>query len=273
MGKKAVRTFGGSSIVSLLLLTFCAALGQSPTTPAFEVASIRPATFPGDDNFIAGFIAGSGACGKVQFAISGNRATFPRASLCGLIRVAYDVPDYRIAGVPAALSKRDKSSFYDVQAIAGGAGTLTEERMRAMLQTLLADRFQLKLHRESKELPIYALVVAKNGSKLSTQPVCDTRPKFNPDNPVSGMTVCKPTESTAQLALDLAARLDRPVVDKTGLTGLYAFSVTWGLENARLIPNPDIFTAVQEQLGLKLEPQKLPMDMLVIERAEPPSTN
>jgi uncharacterized protein (TIGR03435 family) len=257
-------------VVSSLGLA-CTAFGQPASAPAFEVASIRPASFPGDA-FFAGFSA-SGTCNKPQTAISGNRVTFPLSSLCGLIRIAYDVPDYRISGLPASLTKRDQASFYDIQAIAGSEGTLTEERMRAMLQTLLADRFQLKFHRESKELPVYALVVGKNGSKLNSDPLPCV--KLDPNIKGIGFSVCKPTMSTDRLAEELTRRADRPVLDRTGLSGEYAFSLRYSPEGATLEPNsaPSFFTAIQEQLGLKLEPQKAPMDMLVIGRAEAPSTN
>ena len=117
-----------------------------PATPAFEVASIRPASFPNDSYFL-GF-SSAGTCGVPPLAISGNRVTLSKVTLCTLIRIAYNVPDYRISGLPNALTTADQSNYFDVRAEAGEA-TLTQDQSRAMLQTLLAGRFQLKLHRMS----------------------------------------------------------------------------------------------------------------------------
>lgn len=262
-----------AAVVSSMVLIVGAAFGQAPADPAFEVATIKQATFP-SEQFFRGFSA-AGACGKTRLTIAGNRVTVSSITVCGLIRLAYDVQNYQVSGVPERLIKAEESNYFDLEARAAGETALTVDQAQAMLKTLLAERFQLKLHRETKDLPVYALVVGKSGHKLKTEAICETPPKLDPDNPMVGMTNCKPIRSMAQLAVDLTGYqgVDRPVVDRTGLTGLYAFSVRWGLENARVVPNPDIFTAVQEQLGLKLEPQKAPVEMLVIDRAERPSEN
>jgi uncharacterized protein (TIGR03435 family) len=255
-------------MLSLMLLA-ASAFGEG-----FEVVSIKPASFP-NDAFFAGFTAATN-CGKTPLTISGSRVTIEKINVCGLIRLAYDVEDFRVSGVPKELTQPTRSNYLDVEARAT-VDPLTPEQAREMLKAMLSERFQLKLHREMKEVPVYALVVAnsakKGGVKLSTQPICEAPPKFDPDHPVIGIAYCKPARSMTQFALDLTGYLDRPVVDQTGLAGLYAFSLTWTLENARLKPNPDIFTAVQEQLGLKLDPQKATFDSLVIDRAERPSEN
>jgi uncharacterized protein (TIGR03435 family) len=256
------------------LLLVAAAFGPGAFGQHFEVVSIKQASFP-NDSYFAGFTAAT-SCGKTVLGTSGDRVTIQKINLCGLIRLAYEVEDFRVSGVPKALLQPDRKNYFDLEARAA-VNPLAPEQAREMLKAMLAERFQLKLHHEMKEVPVYALVVAnsaKKGSpKLSTQPICEAPAKFDPDRPVVGITYCKPTRSMAQLAVDLTSRLDRPVVDQTGLAGLYAFSVTWGLDNARLNPNPDIFTAVQEQLGLKLEPQKAAFDVLVVDRAERPSEN
>ncbi len=236
----------------------------------FEVVSIKQASFP-NDSYFAGFTAATN-CGKTVLGISGDRVTIQKINVCGLIRLAYDVEDFRVSGVPKALLQADRPNYFDVEARAA-AGPLTQDQAREMLKAMLAERFQLKLHHEMKEVPVYALVMGKGTPKLSTQAICEAPPKFDPDHPSMGMTYCKPTRSMQQFAVDLTGYLDRPVVDQTGLTGLYAYSVKWDPENVRLKPNPDIFTAVQEQLGLKLEPQKSEFDSLVVDRAERPSEN
>jgi uncharacterized protein (TIGR03435 family) len=255
-------------------------MSQTPVAPAFEVASIRPASFPSEAYFLGFSTAGS--CGKPPIAISGSRVSVPRITLCGLIRISYNVPDHLISGLPAAMTKQDQSNWFAVQAVAAESA-LTQDQARVMLQTLLAERFQLRFHRESRDLPIYALVLAKNGSKgkLSTEPLTDGLCGEGAARaaalkvPGPGEVSCKPTATMAQLADRLTAQTDRPVVDKTGLTGRYAYSFRYSLEGAPLEPNspPSFFTAIQEQLGLKLEPQKSQVEMLVVDHAEPPTAN
>jgi uncharacterized protein (TIGR03435 family) len=182
-------------------------------------------------------------------------------------------PD-RIYDEPHDMAKAEFSNFYDIQAIADGASPLTMERAVIMLRSLMEDRFQLKLHREVREMPVYALVIAKSGSKLQTTAdgVCSAR---NNLGPAHGIANCNPTTSTAQLAEMLRAQTDRPVLDRTGLTGQYAFRLRWSADGDPVEPNapPSFFTAVQEQLGLRLEPLKAAVEVLVIDHAERPSEN
>jgi uncharacterized protein (TIGR03435 family) len=150
---------------------------------------------------------------------------------------------------------------------------------RQMVQTLLADRFQLQFHRDVKELPVYVLTVAKNGPKL--QEAKDAR------HGIAGRprSIESKGADMPALAATLARRLGRTVIDKTGLTGLYDFTLTFSPIDApavgpagQLSPEtdsaePSIFTALQAQLGLKLESSKGPVAVLVIDRAEKPSEN
>jgi uncharacterized protein (TIGR03435 family) len=175
------------------------------------------------------------------------------------------------------------------------------ERQR-MLQALLAERFKLTVHRESKELPIYALVVAKDGPKLQEAKPGDTYPNGikGPDGqPGAGMMMMGREGLTAQgipianLVRHLSRVLGRKVVDKTGLTGKYDFTLKWtpdqsqsamlrgpeggqpgtGSAAAPEASEPSIFTALQEQLGLKLDSQKGPVEILIIDHVEKPSEN
>jgi uncharacterized protein (TIGR03435 family) len=152
-----------------------------------------------------------------------------------------------------------------------------------MLKPLLADRFHLKLHHETQEFPVYNLVVAKGGPKLK-----QTKPEDIHNFGIQGQT-CLITHSqwgvmasqscTVASILDLLrANTGRTVIDKTGLTGLYDIELNWTPENvsattAQDDTGPSIYTAVQEQLGLKLEPSTAPLDILVVDSAEPPSEN
>jgi uncharacterized protein (TIGR03435 family) len=188
---------------------------------------------------------------------------------------AYNVKDFQISGVPEWALGRDQ--FYDITAKVEGESAPALEQVRPMLQTLLADRFQLKLHRETRELPVYDLVDDKKGPKLkesigprSPHPVTfsGTLTRFNLLD-----------KSLADLVDSIAGFVDRPVLDKTGLTGRYDFTLEFTHSNPDLVardsPEADrsIFTAIQEQLGLKLTPAKAPTEILVIDHAERPSEN
>ena len=133
-----------------------------------------------------------------------------------------------------------------------------------MLQTLLADRFALAIHRETRQLPVYSLVIAKSGSKLQQGDAAS--PNFS-----TGTTSLRGTMDTAALAGHLTATLERTVIDNTGLKGTWEFSLTWVPEDQT--DGPSIFTAVQEQIGLRLESTKGPVQVLVIDSAERPSEN
>lgn len=168
-----------------------------------------------------------------------------------------------------------------------------------MLQKLLADRFALKAHRETRELSVYTLVIAKNGSKLTEAKAGDTYPNgfrgsdghpflggVTMSGTAEGITMTGQATSVSYLAQQLSQQVKRIVVDRTGLTGNFDFKFQFMPENfARSaapaesgMPAPDpggtsIFTAVQEQLGLKLESGKAPIEVIVIDHVERPSGN
>lgn len=253
------------------LILFAAAGAFAQT---FEVASIKPASFP-SDGFFQGFTYASG-CTKPRVTIARNRVVIEKVNACGLLRAAYDVEDFRIASVPQWILGKDRSTYYDIQAQAADGMPLTEESARSMLQALLAERFHLRFHREQRETPVYALVVGKNGHKLSTEPLktCDGPiPKLEMRGQGGGN--CQPKLTMTQLAYELSHVADRPVIDRTGLTGKFAYFLVYTPENAATQANsaPELFTAIQEQLGLKLEPTKAPFDVLVIDQLERPTEN
>jgi len=299
----------------LLLVTLTAAAvrmqAQSEAPPAFEVASVRQHAIPvgmmrrpWSPNIDCGPIA---RCG-----LSGNRFT-ELASLTDLIMDAYKVKRFQISGLPSwGDSGRD---VYDVAATMPEGPTPTLDQARRMLQTLLADRFQLKVHHETKELPVYALVAGKNGPKLKPTAVACGLPEITGGGgrgaPRGGEGGSKGggggrgggaltlLNSWALMPEMLSMFADRPVIDKTGLVEpAYCtldgqdplFSVIMlvgpgaggggrGDAQARTtIPDADssgasIFTAVEEKWGLKLEPQKAPVELLVIDHVARPSEN
>jgi uncharacterized protein (TIGR03435 family) len=150
------------------------------------------------------------------------------------------------------------------------------EQKQHMLQALLADRFGLKVHQETRELPIYALVVAKGGPRFQPSKINGT----TVNNGNAHITVTGSDHTVALLAEQLSRTLGRVVVDKTGLDGRYELSLKWTADDAAAPTSPanvdgcsSIFTAIQEELGLKLESQKGPVSILVIDHIDLPSQN
>jgi len=259
---------------ALCLLTAAGAFAQ---TRAFEVVSIKAAEFPSAD-YRAGFLQGYGECGTTRPTISGNRVTWRIISACGMVRFAYDLPEYGVAGAPDWMTKKEQSVFYTVEAKAASE-TVTLAEAREMFRAVLAERFGLKFHRETRPAAVYELVVAKGGHKL--KPPCEGKPTTvtsvapgagrieapaaDTEAHLVGVATCK--QNIAQFVAYLTRNVDRPVIDKTGLNGDYSITLHWSADS------PTIWTAIQEQLGLKLEPSRSPVEMLVIDHADKPSAN
>jgi bla regulator protein blaR1 len=228
---------------------------SQPTTPlSFEVASIRPNK--------------SGEQAMGMFPTPGLlrvRNYTPRF----LIEAAYGMKRYQVSGGPSWID----SQRYDI--VAKAADKATFDQMLRMLRTLLAERFQLKFHRETKTMPVYSLVAAKGGPKLLPQKDGDSKSfRFH----------VTPSELTGHkvpmnVFVDcLSGQLDRPLVDRTGLKGNYDFSLRYTPDsNSPDDPNDSsgasIYRAIQDQLGLKLVVQKGPAEVLVIDNVEKPSEN
>lgn len=239
----------------------------------FEAASIKPSA--------------PQAMGGMRMGIQmlpGGRISMTGVTVKILIQQSYGVRDFQIAGGPSWLG----SDRYDITAKPEGAAS--PEQVKVMVQALLADRFQLKLHRETKELPTYALVVAKGGPKFHASEVApegSNKPKGTRISIGRGQFTLEGA-AMAALANQLGQVLGRSVTDKTELTGNYDFKLEWtpdaGQQGAMRAPGgdgapvpettgPSIFTALQDQLGLKLEATKGPVEILVIDRAEKASEN
>ncbi len=172
--------------------------------------------------------------------------------------MAFGVAEADIVGAPGWV----ESQHYDLSVKAAGDAKLTYEQLKAPMQALLKERFQLATHRGSKEVAGYALVSATGGAKLKESKGKTSQPIILPDR-LQGSGV-----PTAALAGMLARVVHRPVVDKTGLAGLYEIKLSYAPENATDTALPSVFTAVQQQLGLKLEPQKVTVETLVIDHLE-----
>jgi uncharacterized protein (TIGR03435 family) len=204
--------------------------------------------------------------------------TWEAANLRGLAMFAYNLKNYQIAGDVPLLTVGDDR--FSIVAKAEGDAVRTMGEFRQMMQLLLADRFKLKAHREMREIPVYALVVAKNGPKLTPSAAdADPTAHYGPSGGQYRAFMPKGTMEDLRDAI-ASASLGRPIVDKTGLTGTYDIKLTYTPERrVNGLADPDlndiniIFTAVQEQLGLKLEPQKAIIEVLVVDHAEKPSEN
>jgi uncharacterized protein (TIGR03435 family) len=248
--------FGLVVLLSMPLIT------AAQTQPlAFEVASIKRHV---------------GANEGVGISISGSRFTATNNSVLSLITYAYNVRFYQVTGGPTWAS--DYASWgWDIMAKAEGDDVLPTEEARQMLQRLFANRFQLMIHREMKEMPVYALEVAKkdqnnSGGKSLKESAPDAtfsmRVGFN-----QGGQITATKSSMERLANQLSGGLERPVLDHTGLSGDYDFKLEWSSSNAANPDAPTIFTALQEQLGLKLESIKAPIEVVVIDSVSKPSEN
>ena len=223
-----------------------AACGQS-----FDVASIRLA----DPRTNGGW---------VQFP-PGGRFSVTRCNLKFIIQEVYGLKDYQIADAPKWISGWD--FLYDIEA--KSAGPATPPQVEAMAQALLADRFGLKVHRDTRDLPVYLLVPAKGGLKL--KPPSEKRGGIEYVSP--GFNRGRRT-TIENLVRAISRELDRPVLDATGFTDPFDFDLHWAPERGAPDDSlPSLFTALQEQLGLKLEPQKAPVPVLVIDHVEKPTAN
>jgi uncharacterized protein (TIGR03435 family) len=292
-----------SAILQAFLLAFCALLvpfshsgAQSPAAgtakPSFDVISIK--------------VNKSGG-GRHSFSpnLPGGRMRAVNISLAGFLTVAYQIPANRIIGAPNWFA----SEYFDVEATSEADNSGDENRLR--LKTLLADRFKLVIHRETRQLPIYALVFVKPGklgpelhlsdgncgSFTATDLSKPSAASSGPSTPASlncgdvsssanavkirylgrSISMDKLLETLAGFPED--PNVDRPIVDRTGLTGMIDFTLELArpqLGQSGTPPDeslPSFATALQEQLGLKLESQTGPVDVLVIDHVEQPSEN
>jgi uncharacterized protein (TIGR03435 family) len=276
------------TVIGLFTILTSLAIAQTDPRPEFEVASIKPSAPDARGMFIR-----PGPGGGIMIT---------NMSLKELMVIAYRIQPFQISGGPPWFD----SLRYDI--VAKPESKTKQGDITLMLQSLLADRFQLTVRRETKELPVYAMVLAKKDGKLGPGLVepkegsC-TMPDPNkmPPPPEPGKP---PTLFCGQMMMSLKSMtaintpvanmipmlsrlLGRTIIDKTGLTTKFDIHMEWTPDESQAmqlppdapkpppsdVPGPSIFTAFQEQLGLKLESQKGPVEIFVIERAEKPSEN
>jgi uncharacterized protein (TIGR03435 family) len=270
------------STVVLGLVACGAAFGQIAASKLeFEAASVKRSQPPANGRVLVGGRGGPGSADP-------GRVVYSFMPLKWLLAIAYGVKQYQISG-PGWL----ETERYDIVATVPDGTSKAQFPM--MLQTLLTDRFGIELHHETRELPVYELSVAKNGSKLKP-PAAD--PNARPGTSRMSLTpggfhLEGHAEPASHLAIILEDQLASPVVDKTGLSGTFDFTLDFSRESvqnsalAGLPPPPpanppgpvtapagdpteapSLFTAIQEQLGLKLDKKRGPLDVIVLDRAE-----
>jgi uncharacterized protein (TIGR03435 family) len=236
---------------------------QGAQAQSFDVASIRP--HAPDDNRFGVKMPSDG-----RFTATGCVAKL-------VLMVAYDVQETQIIGGPSWFA----TEKWDIQARSAGDVARSAEETRLMLQNLLAERFALRIHRQTEQRPAYVVTIAKGGAKFKAR---EQPGRTNVQ--ITSNSIRIEAGDLARMVQVLATALGRPVIDRTGLRGLYDFSVQWDDAPVREggVPGLDvpaapgndrgsIFTAFQEQLGLRLEPQRAPVEVIVVDGVERPSAN
>jgi len=213
---------------------------------------------------------------KDYMYMQGRHLIVHNETVQNILRLAYSVQDNQIVGAPDWA----KTERYDVDGVreVNDAGQPGEKEFHGLVRKLLEERFGLKVHLEHREMPVFALTVAKGGQKLMTKSAGD--PNGGPKRKVnvgSGQISNEFTNtSMPDLVLMLLFQVDLPMVDHTGLQGRYDFKLQWTIDDMRTTApdvGPGLFTALQEQVGLKLETTKALADVVVIDRVERPGAN
>jgi uncharacterized protein (TIGR03435 family) len=242
-----------------------AALARSQPAPAFEVASVKLQPWTGK--------------GSIGIFVRGNSFDAEHVSLFSLVTYAYNLRDVQLSGGPSWIKSTvlSSSELYQVTAKAPDGPPPALDVIRQMLQTLLADRFKLQVRHVEKELPTYNLVVKKGGPKLKESPA-DAKFNFVTTGIGKFGVHIVATHMTVQQLIDhqLGGYADMPIFDKTGLSAPYDFTLEFTVQDLSGDNSsglPALVTALQEQLGLKLEPGRERFDTIVIEHVERPSEN
>jgi uncharacterized protein (TIGR03435 family) len=249
------------AMISWLILASGDVEAQRPPEK-FEVASIKPS---------------SPDSATETHRYPGGRFTASGVTVKALIQRAWNVKSFQVSGGPAWVN----SQRYDISAKAAIDGNINGDQLMPLIQALLVERFHLRIHRETRELPIYSLVVGKSGPRLQATTAATGSSWSKTPGHLTGQKV-----SMEMFATDLLeAQLDRVVTDHTGIKGEFDVRLTWAPVDTDITANdadrpssassdgPSLFTAIQEQLGLKLESTRGPVEVLVIESIEKPSEN
>ena len=239
-----------------------------PKFDAFEVATIKP-------------VENDAKSGRYLIMQGNNRFIGKNYTVKLLIAAAYSLSTKTISGGPSWI----ESDHYDIVAVTPGDLRPNHDEQMSMLRALLADRFKLTFHREQKDFSIYELQLAKGGPKLKPSSAApDEQPQLI--STVYPQRIVLPARNVSMTDLAILmqrAMLDRPVVDKTNLPGRFDFDLEWAPDETQFggevpvasadAPTPPLFVALQQQLGLKLEATRGPIQALVVDTVERPSAN
>ncbi len=258
------------TIVALAVVSACSCGAQDRTTasPSFDVATIKPSEL-------------NAKSGRYIVMQGNNRFVAKYYTLKLLVAAAYDLSPKVISGGPAWID----SDHYDILALTPGESKPPRDLQKAMPRTLLSDRFKLAFHREARTLSIYELDVAKSGAKLkpSTAPESDPAALISTVFPDHIHLPARNATMGEFVSVLQRAVLDRPVVDRTGLTGKYDFDLDWSPDETQFggqvpvagtdAPSAPFFIAIEQQLGLHIEATRGSVEALVIDRAEQPTAD
>jgi uncharacterized protein (TIGR03435 family) len=240
-----------------LTVLFAAVPFSGAAWDQIEVASIKP-TPPAVDS-------------SSSDLLPGGRFRATNRTVQWLMRAALGVPDERILGGPAWV----RTDGFDIDARTGTRENMTPDLVRPLLLQLLADRFELKYHREARQLPVYRLVATKPGLKPGNlKPSRDDSQQAMSNSLVDGKMVLHSTHiSMRDFAGFLSRQVRRPVLDNTGISGEFDIALDWAPDENPDSNAPSIFTSLRDQLGLRLEPAKSEVDVYVIDSIAKPSAN
>ena len=227
--------------------------------PSFEVATVKR-TDPNDKN--------------AGFHLQGQHIWIENETLDKILTFAYDLHTGQIVGGPSWFATDD----FDIQGIPDVEGQPDVKQLQSMIRKLLANRFQFKCHHAQQVISVYAIKVAKGGTKLTQSTEGPNALQSENHQRSMGQVVMKVKNMTMPaFATDMDFFMDRPVIDQTGLTGKWDFQWRWTSDETRPSTDanaaPGLFTAIQEQLGLKIEVVKAPVNVLVVDFVERPSAN
>ena len=270
MGTRCGRAVRGFCAVVLMAASLPCVDGQTTETvqpmakdahPSFEVAAVKQSD-PADQ--------------KHRFEIHGRRILIENQTVKNMIQMSYGVHARQIVNAPPWI----ESERFDIEGVPDVEGQPSVVQFQEIVRKLLGERFGLKFHTEKREMPRYVLTVAKGGPKMEpTKSAPDALPNERGTGDKTSMTLEMENVSMGDLAGNLQGALDRPVVDETGLKGRYDFTLKWLRADAAPAAEdadkalPGIFTALQEEVGLKVEPSRGEVDVLVIEKVDRPEAN
>jgi uncharacterized protein (TIGR03435 family) len=236
-------------------LSIVAAFAQMPAT--FEVASIKPHVAQGD----------AGSEGSSTNVLPGGLLSCRNVNVRKLLRNAFQVEDSGMIGAPGWID----SVSYDIEAKTAGGVAITRDNIQQLMESLLVSRFQLQYHRETRETTMFSLEVAKGDARLKAA-ANDGPPSISMNSKSGTVTLHATKISMKDFAEILARQTGRPVVDRTGLAGLFDFDLLWSADQAADAAAPSIFAALQG-LGLRLVSGKGQTGIIAIDRVQRPSEN